>query len=116
MTPAAKAWNTGRVRHRRYYIQTLTTSGRVVPSTGGDLVVAAKDQTGDLDWELIHRSSERHPIKQEPYDLVMSGPEGTFSGPAILVRSDGRSHVFRGVGVLEGFDPSQFVEPELPLP
>ena len=96
------------MRHRRYYIRTLTTSGRPVPSTGGDLIVAAKDQTVDLDWELIHRSSERLVIPQEPYDLEMSGPEGTFRGPAILVRSDGRSHVFRGVGVLEGFDPAEF--------
>ena len=102
------------MRHRRYYIQTLTTSGRPVPSTGGDLIVAAKDQTVDLDWELIHRSSERHIIAQEPYDLEMSGPEGTFSGPAILVRSDGRSHVFRGVGRLEGFDPRELSDPPGP--
>ncbi len=69
--------------------------------------MAAKDQTGDLDWELIHRSSRRHEIAQEPYDLEMSGPEGDFSGPAILVRSDGHSHVFRGVGRLDGFDPDE---------
>jgi len=99
-----------RVRHRRYYIQTLSASGRAVPSTGGDLIVASKDQTGDLDWELIHRSSRNYPIRQEPYDLEMSGPEGTFCGPAILVRSDGRSHVFRGVGHLEGFDPAELSE------
>lgn len=96
------------MRHRRYYIQTLSTSGRPVPSTGGDLIVAAKDHTPDLDWELIHRSSERYIIKQEPYDLEMTGPEGNFSGPAILVRSDGRSHVFRGVGKLEGFSADDF--------
>ena len=101
------------MRHRRYYIQSLITSGRTVPSSGGDLIVAAKEQTEDLDWELIHRSSERYAIRQEPYDLEMTGPEGTFSGPAILVRSDGLSHVFRGVGRLEGFDPSQFTEPNL---
>lgn len=93
------------VRHRRYYIESLWTSGRLVPSSGGDLVVAAKEQTGDLDWELIHRSSRLHRLKQEPYDLEMKGPEGLFTGPAILVRSDGRSHVFRGVGRLDGFDP-----------
>ncbi len=92
----------GWVKHRRYYIESLRTSGRVMPSRGGDLIVAAKEQTGDIDWELIQRSSKRWPMKQEPYDLEMSGPEGSFSGPAILVRSDGRSHVFRGVGVLEG--------------
>lgn len=96
-----------RMRHRRYYIETLITSGQPVPSTGGDLIVAAKDQTGDLDWELIHRSSEPYVIRQNPYDLEMSGPEGTFCGPAILVRSDGRTHVFRGVGQLDGFDPAQ---------
>lgn len=95
------------MRHRRYYIQTLSASGRAVPSTGGDLIVASKDQTGDLDWELVHRSSRPYLIRQEPYDLEMSGPEGTFSGPAILVRSDGRSHVFRGVGELVGFDPAE---------
>lgn len=93
------------VRHRRYYIESLRTSGRLVPSLGGDLVVAAKEQTGDIDWELIHRSSRRHLLKQEPYDLEMEGPAGRFCGPAILVRSDGRSHVFRGVGRLDGFDP-----------
>jgi hypothetical protein len=95
------------VRHRRYYIESLRTSGRAMPSTGGDLIVAAKDQTEDLDWELIHRSSEPWPLRKEPYDLDMVGPAGRFVGPAILVRSDGRSHVFRGVGTLEGFDPDE---------
>ena len=95
------------MRHRRYYIESLSTSGLSVPSTGGDLLVAAKDQTEDLDWELVHRSSRNWPLRKEPYDLDMVGPEGRFTGPAILVRSDGRSHVFRGVGVLEGFDPGE---------
>ena len=93
------------MRHRRYYIRSLSASGRAVPEVGGDLVVAARDETTDIDWELIYRS--RHPfrLEQAPYDLEMEGPDGRFGGPAILVRSDGRSHVFRGVGRLEGFDP-----------
>ncbi|MEL6982132.1 MAG: hypothetical protein AAFO29_06885 [Actinomycetota bacterium] len=95
------------MRHRRYFIESLWTSGRAMPSRGGDLIVASKDQTDDLDWELIHRSSETWPMRKEPYDLDMIGPEGRFAGPAILVRSDGRSHVFRGVGTLDGFDPQQ---------
>lgn len=66
--------------------------------------MAAKDQTDDLDWELVHRSSERWLLPPEPYDLDMAGPGGRFVGPAILVRSDGHSHVFRGVGRLEGFE------------
>jgi hypothetical protein len=95
------------MRHRRYYIESLWTSGLSVPSRGGDLIVAAHDQTEDIDWELIHRSSKEWPLRNEPYDLDMTGPEGSFAGPAILVRSDGRSHVFRGVGTLEGFDPAE---------
>lgn len=95
------------MRHRRYYIQSLWTSGLPVPSRGGDLIIAAKEQTRDLDWELVHRSSENWPLRKEPYDLDMVGPEGRFTGPAILVRSDGRSHVFRGVGDLQGFDPEE---------
>lgn len=80
-----------------------------MPSKGGDLIVAARTETTDIDWELIHRSSERWPMRQEPYDLIMNGPEGDFSGPAILVRSDGHSHVFRGVGTLAGFDQAQLL-------
>jgi hypothetical protein len=95
------------VRHRRYFIQSLWTTGRAVPARGGDLIIAAKTQTADLDWELIFRSSEKWQLKNEPYDLDMKGPEGHFAGPAILVRSDGISHVFRGVGELEGFDPAE---------
>lgn len=104
----------GAVRHRRYYIRSLWTSGRAVPEVGGDLIVASTESNADIDWELIYRSSESHRLRQEPYDLEMEGPEGRFGGPAILVRSDGRSHVFRGVGTLEGFDPSAFpaLEPE----
>jgi hypothetical protein len=99
------------MRHRRYYIESLRTSGLTVPARGGDLLVAAKDETEDLDWELIYRSSEHYRLRQEPYDLEMVGPEGRFLGPAILVRSDGRSHVFRGVGTLDGFDPAELDTP-----
>jgi len=96
------------VRHRRYYIASLRTSGLPVPQHGGDLLVASTEENSDLDWELIYRSSEHWVLRNEPYDLEMEGPEGAFGGPAILVRSDGRSHVFRGVGTLDGFDQSAF--------
>lgn len=95
------------MRHRRFYIQSLSVSGRTAPEVGGDLLVASRDGTPDLDWELIYRSSRRWQLEQAPYDLEMEGPEGRFEGPAILVRSDGRSHVFRGVGDLDGFGPDQ---------
>ncbi len=96
------------MRHRRYYIASLRTSGLPVPQQGGDLLVASTEENNDLDWELIYRSSEHWVLRSEPYDLEMEGPEGSFGGPAILVRSDGRSHVFRGVGTLDGFDQSAF--------
>lgn len=99
------------MRHRRYYIQSLRTSGLSVPELGGDLLVADTEENGDLDWELIYRSSEHCRLRQEPYDLEMEGPGVRFGGPAILVRSDGRSHVFRGVGTLDGFDPASFESP-----
>ena len=77
---------------------------------GGDLIVARRDESHDLDWELIYRSAQQWPLTQAPYDLEMEGPEGRFEGPAILVRSDGRSHVFRGVGSLDGFHPDELSE------
>ena len=83
----------------------------LVPERGGDLIIASRKEHNDLDWELIYRSAARHHLRQEPYDLEMVGPEGRFGGPAILVRSDGQSHVFRGVGTLEGFDPAAFSDP-----
>jgi hypothetical protein len=93
------------MRHRQFYIRSLRVSGRAAPEVGGDLLVASRAETPDLDWELVYRSSHRWPLDQAPYDLEMEGPEGRFEGPAILVRSDGRSHVFRGVGALDGFRP-----------
>lgn len=92
------------MRHRRYLITELRADGTDIPSTGGDLLVARKDGDDSLDWELVHRSSEPVRLDQAPYELEMVGVEGTFRGPAILVRSDGRSHVFRGAGPLDGFD------------
>lgn len=38
----------------------------------------------------------------------MSSPEGNFAGSALLVRSDGSAHVFRGAGELDGFTDELF--------
>ncbi|MFV0257512.1 MAG: hypothetical protein ACK5PP_03560 [Acidimicrobiales bacterium] len=103
------------MRHRRYYIESLRTSGRLVPQVGGDLIVAATEENQDLDWELVYRSSRPWVLDVAPYDLEMDGPEGSFTGPAILVRSDGRSHVFRGVGSLDGFDAPLIDRAEIDL-
>lgn len=67
-------------------------------------MVARRSDNPNLDWELVHQSTEIEHIDKAPYRLDMSGPEGSFSGDAVLVRSDGTSHVFRGAGDLDGFD------------
>ena len=94
----------GPVRHRRYLISDLRADGTEIPSAGGDLLVASHEGAAEVDWELVHRSSTEVRLEQAPYQLEMDGVEGSFSGPAVLVRSDGRSHVFRGAGPLAGFD------------
>ncbi len=99
------------VRHRRYYVTSLAIDGRRIPSRGGDLIVAQRDESPELDWELVHQSSEDVTIENAAYTIHIGSPEGDFAGSALLVRSDGRSHVFRGAGDLDGFDVSCFDEP-----
>lgn len=94
--------------HQSYYISELTISGQIIDGRGGDLIVAKRGGSPDVDWELIYRTENTTPIEQGPYRLLMDGPEGELAGPAILVRSDGISHVFRGAGDLAGFDENDF--------
>lgn len=96
------------MQHRRYYISELTLSGQIIPGRGGDLLVAKRDESPELDWELVYQTEEHTPIEQSPYRLLMDGPEGELAGAAVLVRSDGRSHVFRGAGDLSGFSVDDF--------
>ncbi len=96
------------MKHRRFFVEQLAASGRDLPLVGGDLLVVRRPESPDLDWELVAKSRGREHIDLSPYDLMISGPEGTFTGPAILVRSDGVAHVFRGAGDLGGFDEADF--------
>ena len=91
------------MQHRRFYVTTLTVDGEVLPSHGGDLVVARRVENPAIDWELVHQTSEDVRLEPAPCTVEIGTPEGDFSGPAILVRTDGRSHVFRGAGDLAGF-------------
>ncbi len=96
------------MQHRQYYVEALVMSGRELPLIGGDLMVVRYPENENLDWELIVRSSGHEVIDQAPYQLLISGPEGSFTGDAVLVRSDARAHVFRGAGDLGGFDEGDF--------
>ena len=91
------------MQHRRYFITGLTMSGQIIEGRGGDLLLARRDDNPVLDWELVYQTEVTTDIEQSPYRLLMDGPEGELSGAAILVRSDGKSHVFRGAGDLTGF-------------
>lgn len=75
-------------------------------------MVAKRSNSETIDWELVHRTNEIVTLVQAPYDLVMRGPEGSLSGTAVLVRSDGRSHVFRGAGELSGFGSFERWDPD----
>ena len=97
------------MQHRQYYVEHLSVSGRDLPLVGGDLMVVRRPESPNLDWELIVRSTDDDQLDHAPYQLMISGPEGSFTGPAILVRSDGKAHVFRGAGDLGGFDEGDFV-------
>lgn len=91
------------MRHCRYFIDQLRVSGQEMTQVGGDLVVAEFEGRDELDWELVCRTRPGTEIDMAPHTLEMDGPEGPLSGPALLVRSDGTAHVFRGAGTLEGF-------------
>lgn len=97
------------MQHRRIFVDGLVASGRDFPALGGNLLVVRRPENPDLDWELVIQTQQRVTVEQAPYQLLMSGPEGHFTGSAILVRSDGRSHVFRGAGDLGGFAEEDFV-------
>jgi len=42
-----------------------------------------------------------------PYALQLRSGHRDFTGDAILVRSDGLAHVFRGIGPLSGMDDAE---------
>lgn len=96
------------MQHRRYYITDLTLSGQILDGRGGDLIVAKRSESPDIDWELVFQTKTETPIEQAPFRLLMDGPEGELAGAAVLVRSDGTSHVFRGAGELVGFTEDMF--------
>ncbi len=62
--------------------------------------------TEHLDWECVAYPlfDDLDPLESGVYQLratTLDGP--TVAGPAMLVRSTGASHVWRGAGSLDGF-------------
>ena len=96
------------MQHRSYFVDEVSASGMAFPAVGGKLLVVRRPESPSLDWELVVQTKRHHRVDQAPYDLSITGPDGTFNGSAILVRSDGHSHVFRGAGDLDGFTDADF--------
>ena len=90
------------MRHKRFPIDTLVVSGRTVSVRYCDLLVAASDGSNELDWECLAASNDEVQLTQAPYALELRSGPRDFVGDAILVRSDGLAHVFRGIGPLQG--------------
>jgi hypothetical protein len=90
------------VRHKRFPIDSLVVSGRDVSLRYCDLLVATSDASDELDWECLAASNDEVQLSQAPYALELRSGHRDFVGDAILVRSDGLAHVFRGIGPLQG--------------
>jgi len=90
------------VRHKRFPINALVVGGREISVRYCDLLVATNDESAEPDWECLASSNDEVQLAQAPYALELRSGSRAFVGDAILVRSDGLAHVFRGIGTLDG--------------
>jgi hypothetical protein len=81
----------------------LWVAGTEVAVGVADLVVVAHDGATTLDWELVCRTRDELTLERGVYELSGEVHGGRrVRGAALLVRSDGRVHVFRGGEGLDG--------------
>jgi len=100
--------------HRRYVLSELAIGDRRVTLRHGDVVIAARAESGDLDWEVLVHTIEPVDVARKVHLLTLSCIVGanedgalqteTMSGPAFLVRAVEHALVFRGDGPLDGID------------
>jgi hypothetical protein len=105
--------------HRRYVIHRLEVGGRSIPLRHGDVVVAARAESGQLDWEVVAHALSHTTVPRQTHVLVMEclrvGTDDAeltvehLSGTAFLVRNVDRALVFRGDGPLDGVDLSSLL-------
>jgi hypothetical protein len=89
------------LKHQQFNVATLAVNGDDVPLLYAHIVVVHNPNTSDEDWECIAASRASVDLELAPYALDVTTIEGpTLHGDAVVVRTDGRSHVFRGVGAL----------------
>jgi len=91
------------LRHVRYLIQSLTLNGVPVSVGTGTLVAARPAGAESIDWEIVVSSAATLELEQAVYDIdTLTTQDRALSGMGLLVRTDGRSHVFRGAAELDG--------------
>lgn len=76
--------------------------------TYADVFVVVRDGEsvpGPNDWEVTLQTVDHHRLPPGGHDLRLDAADGTtLAGRALLRFSDGTRHLFRGDGVLAGFD------------
>lgn len=99
--------------HARFIIERLAVDGTDLPLRHGGLVVAARAESPQLDWEVVSRTLGPAALARGRHHLSMRCLDGDpesrriLEGPAFLVRRVGDTLVFRGTGTLEGVDVAE---------
>lgn len=97
------------MRHKKFRFSHLRLNGVPVEVHYGDLLVAQGEVAVGVDWEVVVATLDELHLEPAPYDVHMETADARqLWGPGLLVRSDGRAHVFRGGGVLAGFSVDEF--------
>jgi hypothetical protein len=96
------------VRHKKFRFDHLRLNGVPVDVHYGDLLVAHDEACEHVDWEVEVTTADRLSLEHAAYDVHVETKESRqIWGPGLLVRTDGRAHVFRGGGMLDGFSPAE---------
>ena len=92
------------MRHKKIRFGHLRLNGIAVDVRYGDLLVALDDSSAQLDWEVVVATTDVLDLEPMSYDVhIETGDRRQLWGAGVLVRTDGRAHVFRGGGKLDGF-------------
>ena len=102
--------------HTSLTIERLVLESRDLPLRHATLMVVARAETPELDWEVVAHTIEPEPVAAGIYNLTLRCLDGLddtgdlafrqLAGSAFLVRSVERALVFRGSGMLDGFERS----------
>lgn len=100
--------------HRQFVIATATVDGEPVRLRHGSLVVAARAEAQQIDWEAVLHAADGTLIFEGRYPVELDCITGVeldgrlittrFVGHMFYVRQVDDAIVLRGDGVLEGFD------------